>query len=340
MKLYQDSGYVNMGAIFDLGLPFNFVVGGRGTGKTYTALKECVERNEVFFFLRRTQAQTDLVSKPEFSPFKKLNSDLGWNIKTAPISKNNAAFFKADADGQMTGSPIGYTGALSTMANIRGFDSSEVVRILYDEFIPELHEKPIKNEGAAFLNAYETINRNRELQGQKPVQVVCMANANTMSNALFLELGLVRVADKMLRDGREIFIDKKRGIGIFSLNKSPISDRKSHTVLYNLTSGSDFEKMAIKNDFSERSYRNVRNYPLAEFSPVVFVGEIAIYRHKSKNFLYVSAHRTGTAPEYGSSEKELIRFRRNYGFIFDALYRGEIVYQEIFCEMLLTKYIS
>ena len=77
MKLYQESGYVNMGAIFDLGLPFNFVVGGRGTGKTYTALKECVERGEVFFFLRRTQAQTDLVSIPEFSPFKKLNSDLG-----------------------------------------------------------------------------------------------------------------------------------------------------------------------------------------------------------------------------------------------------------------------
>ena len=123
MKLYQESGYVNMGAIFDLGLPFNFVVGGRGTGKTYTALKECVERGDVFFFLRRTQAQTDLVSKPEFSPFKKLNSDLGWNVKTAPISKNNAAFFQADADGQMTGSPIGYTGALSTMANIRGFDS-------------------------------------------------------------------------------------------------------------------------------------------------------------------------------------------------------------------------
>ena len=75
MELYQESGYVNMGAIFDLGLPFNFVVGGRGTGKTYTALKGCVERKEVFFLRRRTQAQTDLVSKPEFSPCKKLNSD-------------------------------------------------------------------------------------------------------------------------------------------------------------------------------------------------------------------------------------------------------------------------
>ena len=167
-----------------------------------------------------------------------------------------------------------------------------------------------------------------------------MANANTMSLELFCMLGLVRVVEKMLRDGREIFIDKIRGIGIFSLNKSPVSEKKSRTVLYYLTHGTGFEKMAIKNDYSERSYQNVRNYPLAEFSPVVFVGEIAIYRHKSKNFLYVSSHRTGTAPEYGSSEKELIRFRRNYGFIFDALYRGEIVYQEIFCEMLLTKYIS
>ena len=33
MKLYQESGYVNMGAIFDLGLPFNFVVGAVARAK-------------------------------------------------------------------------------------------------------------------------------------------------------------------------------------------------------------------------------------------------------------------------------------------------------------------
>lgn len=40
MKLYLDNGYVNMSAIIELGLPFNFVVAGRGTGKTYGTLKQ------------------------------------------------------------------------------------------------------------------------------------------------------------------------------------------------------------------------------------------------------------------------------------------------------------
>ena len=37
--------------------------------------------------------------------------------------------------------------------------------IIFAEFIPEAHERLIKNEAAALFNFYETINRNRELDG-------------------------------------------------------------------------------------------------------------------------------------------------------------------------------
>lgn len=339
MKLYQDNGYVNIRGIIELGLPFNFVVGGRGTGKTYTALKTVKEDDIKFFFMRRTQAQADLINKPEFSPFKALNSDEGWNVTTRAISKYNAAFYNI-SDEQPEGTPIGFTGALSTMSNVRGFDAQEVKLLIYDEFIPERHERPIKNEGSALLNAYETINRNRELKGNPPLQLICLANANDLSNPIFLELGLVKKAEQMKRKGQEFSIDRKRGIGIFMLSESPISSRKRNTALYKLTKGSEFEKMSIENDFAQRDYTNVVIRPLIEYKPVVSVGELCIYSHKNSGKLYVSTHKTGTPPAYTSGEADLTRFQRVYFWIWSDYMQNNVEFEEILCEILLTKYFK
>lgn len=337
MKLYQDNGYVNIRGIIETGLPFLFVVGGRGTGKTYTALKTVKEDGTKFFFMRRTQAQADLISKPEFSPFKALNTDLGWDVGIRSISKYNGAFYDNAEEG---GLPIGYTGALSTMSNVRGFDSHDVQLLIYDEFIPERHERPIKNEGAALLNAYETINRNRELQGKKPLQMLCMANANDLSNPIFLELGLVSKAERMKRKGQEVSIDQRRGIGIFMLSNSPISGAKKETALYRLTTGSEFERMALENDFAERNYSDVKHRPLQEYRPEVAVGELCIYSHKTTGRLYVSTHVSGSPPTYTAGEQDLKRFRRSWGWIYQEDMAGNIDFEEVFCRILLTKYFG
>lgn len=337
MKLYQDSGYVNIRGIIELGLPFNFVVGGRGTGKTYTALKTVKDDGIQFFFMRRTQAQADLINKPEFSPFKALNNDEGWNVTTRPISKYNAAFYNITEE-QPEGLPIGYTGALSTMSNVRGFDAQDVELLIYDEFIPERHERPIKNEGSALLNAYETINRNRELKGRKPLQLLCLANANDLSNPIFMELGLVRKAEQMKKRGAEYSIDRKRGIGIFMLSESPISSRKRNTALYKLTRGSEFEKMSIDNDFAGRDYSSVVVRPLIEYKPIVAIGEICIYSHKNNGKLYVSTHKIGSPPTYSSGEADRARFQRVYFWIWTEYMQNNVEFEEILCEILLTKY--
>ena len=43
MNIYQKSGYIDIRAIMAIGLPFNFIVGGRATGKTYTSLETVKE---------------------------------------------------------------------------------------------------------------------------------------------------------------------------------------------------------------------------------------------------------------------------------------------------------
>ena len=139
MNLYDENGYVNIREILKLNLPFTIVVGGRATGKTYTTLKTAVEDNITFMYMRRLQSQADLINKPDFSPFKRINTDLHWNIATAPISKYNAGFYNQRLNEEQTGyelygKPIGYTCALSTVSNLRGFDASDVDLLIEGDF--------------------------------------------------------------------------------------------------------------------------------------------------------------------------------------------------------------
>ena len=342
MDIYLDNGFVNIPALLKTGVPFIFCWGGRGTGKTYGALEYAVESDLRFMLMRRTQTQLDLISKPEFSPFKSLNNAHNWNVQIKPISKYNGGIYNytTDADGE-TETLKGYTCALTTIANIRGFDGSDVELLIYDEFIPEAHSRPIKEECEAFLNAYETINRNRELQGRKPLQVLCLANSNDLANPLFMGLKLVTKAEKMSMSGQEYSVDKKRGIMMVNLAKSSISEMKQNTALYRLAGEGSFSKMALSNTFAGEEERGrVGSRPLKEYNPICVIGELCIYRHKSENVFYCSTHLSGSPPVYGVGDVERARFKRVYMWLWYAYLDRKIDFEERFCEFLLTKYFS
>lgn len=341
MNIYQENGYIDIRKIKSYGMPFNFVVGGRATGKTYTSLKTMVEDDTMFMFMRRTQTQADIINKPEFSPFKPINRDNGWNIGAKAISPYNSAFYNMEeCEGKNTpsGSPIGYTCALSTISNMRGFDASDVDVLIYDEFIPEKHERPLKNEAVALFNAYETINRNRELNGEPPLQLIALANANDLANPVFMSLGIVRKAHEMRKRGQEVSIMRERGIGLFILNDSPISQAKRETALYKLTRNTEFSAMSIENDFVRENSAVIRSRNIAEYVPLVAVGEICLYSHKSKCMYYVSQHISGSPPYFGAGEIELNRFRRTYPWVWWEYLSKNIEFEDVLCEVLLNRY--
>ena len=340
MKIFDSSGYVNVRGILDEGYPFNFLVGGRGTGKTYTTLKVAKEDKRRFMLMRRTQSQADLISKPEFSVFKPLNDDLGWNVQVKSISKYNSMFYeikKGEDDSEII-NPVGYTCALSTLSNMRGFDASDIQLLMYDEFIPEKHERLLKNEADALFNAYETMNRNRELKGVAPIQMVCLANANDITNPVFESLKLIRIADKMQKGNTDRWTDDKRGIQLIMLHRSPISKRKSSTVLYNLTDGSDFASMALDNDFNV-DRQHVKPRPLAEYIPVCTIGELCLYRHKSENRMYATTHLSGVFnTKYTLSESDRLHYQRIYRVHWDMYISRKIDFEDVLSEKLFLKY--
>lgn len=335
MKIYDSNGYVNIRGILEEGYPFNFCVGGRGTGKTYTSLKSAVEDDVRFMLMRRTQAQADLISKPEFSVFKPLNDDLGWDIRVHSISKYNSEYYTEDQDGNC--STVGYTCALSTLSNMRGFDASDIRLLIYDEFIPEKHERLLKNEADALFNAYETMNRNRELKGKQPMQLLCLANANDITNPVFESLGLIRIADKMQRGNSDRWTDDRRGIQLIMLHRSPISRRKSRTALYNLTEGTDFSSMALDNDFNVNR-QHVRPRPLAEYTPVCMIGELCIYRHKSEIRLYATTHLSGVFNKvYTLSDSDKLYYMQNNRAHWDAYISGKIDFEDVTSEKIFLR---
>lgn len=54
----------------------------------------------------------------------------------------------------------------------------------------------------AFLNAYETFNRNREFNGIKPITVFLLANSNNFNSDILVETKLQKKVEEMLRKGK------------------------------------------------------------------------------------------------------------------------------------------
>lgn len=341
--LYLENGYVNMEYIMHGKSPFAFVIGGRGTGKTYTALKTLIQANERFILMRRTQTQLDNVCNTDLSPFKPINMDLGINIEPLTMGKNTYKFCYVDYDDEgkkLVKDCVAYAIALSTVSNLRGFSAADADYLIYDEFIPERHERPLKEECIAFLNCIETINRNRELQNRKPIKVICLANANDFANPLFIGLGLVRVVENMLEKKKTEYTNSKRGISIYLLTDSPISVQKANTALYRL-GNRDFTDMAIRNVFANFDDDNIKSEDLKQFKPRFGLGELCVYEHKSKpGYYYVCGHYSGTIPIYPPTREGANNLRYKHKTILSKFLLGQLHYESHFDRALLEKYLT
>lgn len=281
-RLYNKSGWVNWDYIMSQPESIISVVGPRGTGKTYGVMKWMIEHKQRFIYLRRLKTQLDECKKESGNPFKKLNFDLDVNIK--PYAAAGAVLFNYEERG---GENVAAGVALSVVANIRGVDYSDYDYIVFDEFISSDGERPIRNEFQAFLNFYETVNRNRELDGKPAVKCVMLGNANRISNAYFTGWKCMRRVLNMIKGRQCVWRTDDRTRMVILLLESPISDKKKETVLYQ-NANADFIRMALDNAFRTDETK-IRSEPLREFVHLVSVGEIGIYKHKSQRRYYVSA---------------------------------------------------
>lgn len=357
MNVYLSNGYADMEKIMALPYPLIFVIGGRGTGKTYGACKVLLDLsdNEKFFFLRRTQDEADTIAFTDFSPFQPIINDnpeayAPIVVDRLPHVKNISGVWYGEENdsGKLvaTGETIGYIGALSTIHKIRGFNMASVSVGVYDEFIPEKHVAAFRGgargEGDALLNAYETIDRNRQLKGKKPFKLVCLSNANSIASPVFQSLGIMDAVNKMALKGKQECILAERGIAIFILRDSPISAQKSQTALYRAAGASDFTTMALKNDFSADTYLYIEPQPINEYViKISLADDVFIYQHKSNRAKwYVTRHKSGAVQRaYNDDEISKKRFKRQEQHLLESLLRGNVAFADYYCKYILTNFL-
>ena len=345
---YTEDGYLDIEKIIENDRStFIFIVGARGIGKTFGILKYMLDRKNKFIYMRRTQTQVDMIKSEELNPFKSLRTELGddYALCMKSINKNITGVYKAEKNDEgiekASGSALAYVMALSTVSNIRGFDASDCDFLCYDEFISERHEKPLTSEGTAFLNAVETIGRNRELKGQKPLRVICLSNSSNLANPIFTELKLITACERMLNKGKDYLRLPERDVSIYILHDSPISKRKADTSLYRLAGDdSDFSQMSLKNDFNQEYFGQIKSLNLKEYKPLVKVGEICVYKHKSQRLWYVTDHASGEPEVYDSSDVELRRFANDYYYLKTAHLNRHVFFESYIQQVLFERYLK
>lgn len=338
MRVYTDDGYPNIRSIRETDIPFIMLVGGRGTGKTYSALLDAylydvIENGQKFLYMRRTKEQLKMCCSDKYNPFRKINHERGYNIRPKKEA-GTISFYDGDTQ-------IGGGIALTSVDDVKSMDAFDTDIIIYDEFIKSRSARRMKGEAENLFNLYETVNRNRELDGKSPVTLLMLANANDSANAIFVYLKLVSIAEKMQARGKfpAIYRNDARRLMLIDFGETnKISQAKKTTALYKLTDGTNFAEMATGNKYSYNEKSTQRSRPLKEYTPVVFVGEIAIYRHKSKDLYYCTTHASGSAPTFGAGEVELQRFQKAFAWLWLSYMADKIEFEEYFCESLLTEY--
>lgn len=352
MKTKQAKKYINIWDYKSDEFPFQIFIGGRGTGKTFSALRGAItgECENKFIYGRRTAQELDIMLDGErgegANPFKKLNEVNGVNYGLRRIVKNLAGVYKREItdDGKFDYLPenlIGYGIALSTIASLRSIDFSDCSDWIYDEFIPEKHVRKMTDEFGAFANAVETINRNREIEGQKALKVWLLANSNDIYNPLFVGLGIVSIVETMIRRRQGDRYIKERGLAIHLINNNEdFVEAKSKTALYRLTSGTQFNDMALKNDFAYNDFSLIGYKNLKGYSPVCSFDKAYIYRKKGSGEYHVS-YAPAKCPNFKSStEQDRRLFMERYGrSLLPRFVQGNITFESYELKTLILDMI-
>lgn len=335
--LYLKNKYLNIQTVINLDTAFNFIIGGRRVGKTFNSLKYCYENDIRFLFIRRTQKQIKMLSKPAFNPFKALNDKLCCNILMK--SSDETTLIYEEIDGAIK--TLGYACATSDMANMRGFDGTDIDIIIFDEFIPMANERVMKNEEVGFLDIYDTINSNRELDGNPPVKALLLANANELANPVFMELNLVRIAESMKAHDERYKVDNDRGYSIIFLDDSQIAEARRDTALYKLIGeASNYAKMALENDFNIQDKDIIKHRNIKEYKPLINIGELTIYKHKSRKEYYGTSFKSGAPTTLTADSKGREKFTKTYSFLWYAYIDSRFFFEDYLSLKLFDKYFN
>lgn len=318
---YDEKGYPIYDTLLDAYYPFTFIFGARGTGKTFPVM-EHVLKNGHFIYMRRTDGEREACAIPELNPFMPNNIEKGHNISFSKTKGNKYTFNILDGECEK-----GIAVSLSAIHNIRGINFTYFETCFYDECVPQANVRAMKGEQAALGNAFETMNRNRELSGQKPIKVICCGNSDNLDAEIIKLFGLSDFLYEMRSKGIEA-ADIGNGKRIIFLINSPIAEKKESTSLYRAVTNSGFSDVAIKNKFPQEIYYNlVKKCSLVEYRLICSTPIFRIFKHKSNGCYYFTEAKNGKY-DFDLNEKDVKIFYAKYLYLRNLFDKNKIFFEK------------
>ena len=223
---------------------FNFIIGMRGAGKTYGALKECVEHymktGKQFMYVRRMKTELDkLTTMRNGRLFNAVAKDPAFKDITLSAESNTLYLTTVENDNKNK-QIIGYAQPLSTASILKSDAFPDVDTILFDEFIIDnsgtYHY--LKDEVTKFFDLYETVARGRD------VRVFFLSNAVTLANPYFDFFHL----NKPYNGDIQRF-GKNKDILVQNVVPEDLSNEKKHTRFGKIIADTEYSDYAYSNEW-------------------------------------------------------------------------------------------
>lgn len=214
---------------------FNFIVGSRGVGKTFSfkkwAIEDFLKTGNQFVYVRRYEKEAREATSSYWRDVSEYFPDHIFTVKGRKLYIDHKV--------------AGYSIVLSTAKIKKSVSYPLVNKICFDEFLIEKGVYHYLNDDVGtFLNLYETIARPGS--GHIDVTTFFMANAITWTNPYFLYFK-VRQPQRKDKNGKSIW--KKGDILVELTDGQGFTDHKRATRFGQIIDGTPYGDYSIDNKF-------------------------------------------------------------------------------------------
>lgn len=276
--------YWNINKIKSYDRLFNFVIGGRGIGKTYACkmqgLLNYFNNGEQFIYLRRYKEELKPLKNGKF--FDAIRDNFpDYEFKTnGELLQLRPAVSEGEKN-ENKWKTCGYLINLSTALTKKSVDYPQVTMIIYDEFIiPKGFIHYLPNEVESFLDFYETVARLRD-----NVVVYFLSNSISLFNPYFIYLKI-----KAPEPGK---FYKTKSLVVEMCDMEEFKQKKRQTKFGQLIEGTKYADYAIDNEFymDDNKFIAVKTEKSRYFCTIVYMRKrIGIWVDYREGKWYCSRH--------------------------------------------------
>ena len=326
--LYLPEGWLNFEYIDNLKAWLIVILGKRQIGKTYGCLQLMLKKRYYHILLRRTTAELDTISaSPDLNPYKIFEPDYHVGLFKQAKKLCRICDYALDEEGKAAPTEQrGIATSLAEIAHVRGFNGAAFSDLVLDEAVPEKGVITRKTEGEAFLNAYVTINGNRELSGAPPLRAWLLANTNRIDSPILESLNLIDDILYMRRKGKEQLLSDK-GVLILQPDSVKVTDlRKDTALMQQISKKSDFYGMAMENEFAYDQSPFIKTMSIKGMRPAFRCGALFCWERTEGYYICRAQH---NGQEYEDSRTGREQLYIEWSILKQFYYAGLILFSDM-----------